>query len=397
MSNKLFSAVLLLTLNSCGNQQKQTSKLDGHYENSSAELMSPYANTQVAAAEYEPVGKVVLSLPIIINYGREDLIAEILKSNVDEVVIHVPQSFNETTGGNTFAKLRNMVGADISKVKLVKAKNIDGTVSVWARDWSPQGAFNANNELVLLDFNYYARRQTDDFSTQILSQTYGYNRVSIPVYNEGGNFMNNEDGHCMMTTRVTDANKIAELPGDMILNAAQIKQYYKTYAGCKEVTIFPRMPNEGTGHIDMWAKFLDNKTILVNELRPQTLNLITDNNQKQIAIKIRDFLEARAAEIKAMGYTMIRVPMPAPEVLSGSTVIRSYSNALTTNGRAILTQYKTLAGIRQYTDASLLSSYEAEVEAAYQNAGYQTAYINSDQLIANGGAVHCVTMQLPKR
>ena len=65
--------------------------------------------------------------------------------------------------------------------------------------------------------------------------------------------MNNMRGECMMTTRVTDANADVFKAGDMVLDAEDIKQYYGGFAGCAKTFIFPRMPTEGTGHIDMWG------------------------------------------------------------------------------------------------------------------------------------------------
>ncbi|MFW7377459.1 MAG: hypothetical protein ACOH5I_01465 [Oligoflexus sp.] len=49
-----------------------------------------------------------------------------------------------------------------------------------------------------------------------------------------------------------------------------------------------------------------------------------------------------------------------------------------------------------YDDAALIPAYEVEVVGVYQNAGYQVNFVQSDDLMAMGGAIHCVTMQMTK-
>jgi agmatine/peptidylarginine deiminase len=82
--------------------------------------------------------------------------------------------------------------------------------------------------------------------------------------------------------------------------------------------------------------------------------------------------------------------MPLPD----SDVFRSYTNSLLLNGTALIPRYiRSISG--SYPDQSLQDSYEAEVRAIYESLGYKVVFIPSDGMIDNGGAVHCVTMQVP--
>jgi agmatine/peptidylarginine deiminase len=401
---KLVPAVLtsLAVLSACGQKASQGSKLDGHYENATATSVASFRGTQEVVPEYADSRGVIISLPYLTNFNKAEALAEVLRTDIEKLWIVVPSDYSDSVSGSDFTQLRRLAGSAFSKVQLVPQR-LAGSLTIWARDWSPLTGKTADGANRLLDFNYYPNRQTDDFTAQSFVSALPYERVSVPVYNEGGNFMSNTDGVCMMTTRVTDANKMKSVAEDMILNAEQIKAYYGEYAGCKQVHIFPRIPYEGTGHIDMWAKFLDNKTVIVNEIRDEVLSLPNlQSAQKSRVQEVQTYLEARASEIAALGYNVIRIPMPAPVFnAGGSSMFRSYSNSLLVNGTAMVPRYLTPAradlGVNgNYVDANLLKAYENEVIAVYQKLGFTFKWVNSDDTIAIGGAIHCTTMQVPR-
>lgn len=384
MSLSLLALSLVTT--ACGTGAK--SKLDGHYEEATASSMSAYRGQQIVPAEYAKADGVIISSELMASYGREDLVKAIMDAGAKKVWVTVSRGSGESLQSPTFSRLRQVLGKDINKVSVVEQKD-SGQVTVWARDWSPLGAVTTNNELRLLDFNYYPRRQADDATSRSFAGLTGIPRVSVPVYNEGGNFMNNMRGECMMTTRVTDANEDVFTAGDMVLDAEDIKQYYGEFAGCAKTFIFPRMPTEGTGHIDMWGKFMDDDTVIVGQISDETLSYASSSN-RSLALRIQEFLDARAADITDLGYNVVRVPMPVPT----ASVFRSYTNSLLLNGTAIIPQYISARG-SSYADQKLLKSYEAEVRNVYESLGYKVVFIPSDGMIATGGAVHCVTMQVP--
>jgi agmatine/peptidylarginine deiminase len=403
MMQKSYTAILALglsLLSGCGQNGKTNSKLDGHYENSSAALFKQSTGAQRATAEYEPSRGVIISLPLISSFGMNQMAAAIADADIEKLWIIVPSTFTGTfESSSTFSGLRSLIGRNASKVELVKQQTA-GSLTVWARDWSPQGALTADGSLRLLDFNYYGNRQADDFTAQSMERLLDFDRVSVPVYNEGGNFMNNTRGDCLMTTRVTDANEVAERSDDIELDADGVAAYYKAAAGCKTVKIFPRIPYEGTGHIDMWAKFLDDDNVIVSELREEVMGLYTTKADLQKARNMQAYLEARAVEIKAMGFNVIRIPAPGP-IFRNEETYRSYTNSLTVSGSVIVPRYvapdsDTIATANgNYFDQALLPKYEAEVRKVYESFGYKFTWVNSDALIFTGGAVHCTTMQIP--
>ncbi len=380
---------------SCG--QPSTASLKGHYEESDEQKANAYSGKQAVVPEYFPTGAVIVSLPLLSLYDKEDFIKEIINAGAKDIYVTIEKNSGITLKSSVFKTLRTVLGNDFKNIHLVEQPD-SGRISVWARDWSPLGA-EANDirdpakKLRFLDLNYYSNRKADDSSPRALENLYAYSRVSVPVYNEGGNFMVNDSGDCLMSTRVVDANSFKSRNDDMILSAQEIKTYYKDFAGCKNVTIFQRIPYEGTGHIDMWGKFLSDKTIVVGELRETTLQFLS-GSALTVATEMQAYLEDRAQDLIAAGYDVKRIPMPAPE----SRVYRSYTNSLIVNNTILVPRYTkpSFKVLGKYSDDSLLADYEAEVKSIYESEGYKVVFLESDDLISYGGAVHCVTMQVPK-
>lgn len=361
------------------------SQLKGHYENASPAASQAFQGKQSVPAEYSPSDGLIVSQSLVSSYGREDIVRAAVNAGVKKVWVVVPKGSQETLSSSRFTDLRAALGKDIDRVELIPQKS-SGSLTVWARDWSPLGALSADRgELRLLDLNYYPYRPTDDGTSQAIANFKGIERVSVPVYNEGGNFMTNERGECLMTTRVLDANSRVEQEGDIVLDEAGVRKYYKDYAGCKSLHIFPRMPTERTGHIDMWAKFLDDDTVIVNQISEEALDGLA-GSERDFAVMIRDYLEERAKDVAQLGYDVVRMPMPAPK----RGWFRSFTNSLLINGTAIVPQYS-----RRYSDAALIPAFESEARRIYEKLGYKVVFIPSDELISEGGAVHCVTMQVP--
>jgi agmatine/peptidylarginine deiminase len=463
--------LLTLVLQAC-TAQTNDSKNKGHYEDmSKAEVEAILQKKPFVLAETEKTSFVSIGGSLVLSekkqgFGRIDLALSILKAGSD-LAIFAPPGTQDIFNDPLFAEFSEAARDYKAQIRTIPSRsNMPG---VWARDWAPLQAVSPQGEQILLDFNYYPERPTGDVTPQILSEISPKNqRLSVPVYNEGGNFMSNSRGVCMMTTRVLDANKdntqkvyvdkngkvilgidgypISSLSNDrrrdlggrrisasvyydindsiqvrsddMILDEAMVKEYYQKYAGCKQVHIFPRMPEEGTGHIDMFAKFLSDDVILLNEISEAEIQKVQSTSEKVLAIQISQYLEKIALEMRELGFQVSRVPMPIPQLRKVYAVdssyeyfvIRSYTNSLLViregSKVAIVPRYSKaelasdesnafgkMAGVQEYTDSASIANYEIAVQKAYQDLGYSIDFITTDRLIANGGSVHCVTMQ----
>lgn len=300
--------------------------------------------------------------------------------------------------------------------------------SYWARDWSGFSA-HLNGKTVLAEFNYYPDRPEDDAVPQEIEKRTNLKRVSIPVYLEGGNFMSNDDGLCLLSDWAVEEQKLFE---DEYAHLQEIKigadpdkfsNILKKHLGCKSVAILPRMPGEGTGHIDMWAKLISNKTVLVNELE-------LASNPTPSAKILAKYLNDRAEDMRKLKLEVIRLPMPKPT----GAVFRSYTNFLQVNGHALVPAYgpaqwevknyspkaterrivpgqtsrdSNVGGLvklefrpppidQNSPDVAKFQEMEERVKAILEKKGLIVTYLPSEKLIQRNGSIHCTTMQISK-
>ncbi len=374
----------------------------GHFENFGEDALRAYKGQQQVIAEHAPSQGIVMSYTMFSEHHREDMAEAFLRSGIDTLWVVVPSDYTDCEERRDLRALYERVGRDRQKIKLLR-QPVSGKLREWARDFAPLTARTPDGALRLLDFNYHADRPADDSVPQELARMMKVKRISLPVYNEGGNFMSNRRGECLMTERVVIANEERQLETDEILDREQIRSYYKDYAGCQKVVIFPKMPYEGTKHIDLWSKFIDDDTVIVAAIPEQVLTLksYTAEERKRVG-EIKGYLDERAQEIEKLGYQVVRLPMPAPFFAEdGFNLFRSYTNSLLLNGTVFLPKYvepsNELDGIDgRYIDDEYLEGYNREVEKTHASLGLTVRWIESDSLISKGGAVHCTTMQIAR-
>jgi agmatine/peptidylarginine deiminase len=132
--------------------------------------------------------------------------------------------------------------------------------------------------------------------------------------------------------------------------------------GCDKVTYFEPLVDEGTTHIDMFARVMSDTEALVSRY---------PSNHRQYRV-----CEDAANKMAALGYKVTRV-----DAAYGFDEYATYSNSVLANGVALIPQYG------RSTDARAL--------AAYRAAGYKAVGIDSTLIIKYSGATHCLSMQVP--
>lgn len=465
----IYRIAVLLVITAACSKVSDLSDLSGHFENmnekEAEEIVKKYSPQIIE--EHAKTDSVIISGALLSSYEQNPAVAEaILESGSKLIVI------TEKNGVQNNQDYVNFLAKNIryeNKVQFVSSES-ERLPTVWARDWAPLKTRSASNlkDQIYLEFNYFPFRVVDDYAGQWLeNKLEAYKRLSMPVYNEGGNFMVNSRGFCLMTEQVLKRNQegawkqkifvnekgepFRDEQGDIVrdwyeaaesvpetykvvdravytdvdgtekirkndvyLDEDQVTSYFKRYAGCKKVVILPMMPFEGTGHIDMFAKFIDDETVILNQIKDEQLGYATDKNYN-MALEIQSYLEKIATILQNEGLKTQRMPMPLPQLVDDGwgavPIIRSYTNSLLIDADkkvALVPRYKYTIdyqpdnpqadlGLLKVTfiDDPLADGYEASVALIYQSQGYEPKFINSDDLIRQGGAIHCVTMQVP--
>ena len=236
--------------------------------------------------------------------------------------------------------------------------------SFWTRDYGPISVVDQAGNTVFVDPRYYPQRRRDDAVPTLMSRYFGVEATRPALSTEGGNFMTNGEGICVVTEWLLQEN-----PN---LSSERLQQIQDQYFGCRRTIVLERLAREGTGHVDMFAKFLSPNTILVgdyDEMDPENAALLDRN-----VARLQDF-----ASENSWSLNVVRIPMPA----GGNGVYRSYTNSLIVNDLVIVPTYR---GDRRYEDEAL------EIYRNSMSAGYTVVGLDAEDAIQLGGAVHCTTM-----
>jgi len=309
-------------------------------------------------AEYEPTQAVMLRPSKNISKLHKEILQG-LHGHVDHIaLLHVP-----TQLGDLDEQLDDlgMLDGSIDRIDI-------GEINAnWTRDYGPLSVVSTDDRIGLVDFRYYHGRAYDDAIPAKVGLHWGVQVFRPSLSLEGGNFMADPQGTCYATQKLYNQN------GGY--SQSQVTQWFLEYMGCTQMVTLKLPEKLGTGHIDMFSKLMDDRTILLGEYDPAvrpTNALILEQNA--------DILEAVVTEA-GESLDIHRLPLPWNE----SEVWFTYTNSLIVNDVVLIPVF---AGF---------DDLEAEALAAYEAAAPQLSQvtINSDAIIPAGGAIHCVTMTVP--
>ena len=302
-------------------------------------------------AEYEPVGAVVIGWA-----GYTNMLAKI-----GQAVTGPGKA--QLWGVAAPASIQGVPAASYSRI----AANLD---TVWMRDYGPFGLSAGMNRPGIVDtiYRHYQYRRNDDALPANLAKTKKIDVFGLALILDGGNVMVDSKNNLFMTKRtyVWNSDKSKE----------QVDSLLKTYFGVKNIYTFdysgsPGEPADGTGHIDMFMKLLNDHTVLVSVADTEPFK---SNSEKAIA-----FFKGRTA---ADGEPFKVITVKGWEDYGAWY---TYTNSLIVNKVAIIPSY---AGHM---------AEEAAAKAAYQAgiSGVTVVPVPSDDSITAGGSIHCVTQTIP--
>lgn len=258
--------------------------------------------------------------------------------------------------------------------------------NIWLRDYAPiplVATTAGTPKLGLVDLRYDSGSKMNDTLPVALGAELKAPVVPVPVFLDGGNFL--VAGDLCITSMPGPEGATTELqPGPLAL-----KRDHAAALGCRDVLVLVDPPHV---HLDMWAKVVSDRKILVNEIDAATMRIASERGSDYPASQLKQALDRMATEL-AKHLEVVRIPMPLPY----RSVFRTYTNSLLINGHAIVPSFARFGwGYDDYPDAALLPDLEKQVAQVYETLGFHVRRINADGMIYNGGAFHCVTATLPK-
>lgn len=271
-------------------------------------------------------------------------------------------------------------GADMSNVEIFDFKTND----VWCRDHGPVFLKNrTTSERAIADFTYnswggkFPPWNLDNEIPSRIADTLGIRRFSIPVVCEGGALEINGLGDLLTTESVLlNGNRN---PG---VGKEEMTRILQEALGAKNVCWLKQgMTGDDTdGHIDTLARFAADDVVLaaVDDSSEGTNKAVLDANIRELE---------RARNGRGRQYTVIPVPCPEPihpENWREEVLPATYVNYLLVNDAVIVPTYRD---DRRDDRACEL------IAAAFPGRKLET--IDCFDIILEGGALHCLSQQMP--
>ncbi|GAB1420750.1 hypothetical protein MASR2M15_08670 [Anaerolineales bacterium] len=317
-------------------------------------------------AQWEAMEKVLISWGIIYP-GLWEMHAQMAEaiSMVADVEILVPNEL-WARAVYTYLALRKQAKLDAIHFTLIKTNDI------WIRDYGPIIGFDPSGQRVASNARYAVLPQypqaDDDGMSEAWASLYQIPVQSINLDTEGGNLWTDGQGTLIMSEQLFYSNRYYDR--DRML--AYLHELYDF----EKLIITPRLTLEETGHIDLLVKLISPNQLLISEA--------SSRSTATLLRKARAILEA---ETNAQGQQYEIIPLPTPSLYLNwftYSIRRAYTNALTVNGRVLVPVF----GIRE--DEQALRVYEQAMP------DYEIIPIESAKGSNGGGAVHCMTKEVPR-
>jgi agmatine deiminase len=329
-------------------------------------------HTRRFVAEWEPAHGTLIRWPLGIPSG---LVVELAKD--DSLYLLVASNYHRDQAINTFSSWN----VNLDHCRFVIAP----TNSHWTRDWGPHYVFDEQGVGGIADpyfdgypwvpgcnvdaaqgkiFQSNRSKETlyelDNLINGILAQNFACPLTSLPIYLTGGNIMADGRSTAVATQQMLDEN----YPG---FTEQQFRQIAEESLGITNFIIVDNPEVNGIQHIDCYAKFLNERTILVKEVD-------TWNWEYACCEALAEHL---GSELNCYGE-----PYQIERIYCGSyngNEVAAYTNSLILNKKVLV----PLFGIS--SDAEALETYERTMPG-YEVIGFDwSAWYYYD-------ALHCRTM-----
>jgi agmatine deiminase len=335
----------------------ETIKAEGIPDRASSEILR-------LPAEWEPSEAVVITWPVLYpgfwNFYRDLVIAIAPVARVDVLIPHTIYALAVLAylgeGWHDDRRLRFMVTA---------------SDDIWIRDYGPLTCIDKASRRVMVDAIFDPPEMlfaNDDSFPVRYAAHLGCSSRQLALHLEGGNLWSDGAG-TLMTTEGLYARNFPMPPDD-------VRRRLLEGFGAETLIVVPPLRMEGTGHIDVFVKLATPETVLVTEPR----SIVNGRRMAEVAEVLRASRNAAGS-----AYRVVALPsVPAYCNWGVSRIWPTYTNALTVNRRVLVPTY----GFAERDAAAL---------AVYRQAMPDHEIIGIDaRTAANaGGAVHCLTMQIP--
>ena len=335
-----------------------------HEIGTSRTITDPPDSIVYTPAEFDSVAGIIFAWEAYSTLLTE-LIKEVAEEDTAWVV--VDNTSEENSVSNTLSN------AEVNMDRVVF--QVIPTNSVWIRDYGPWWIIEPENSRAIIDLVYNRPRPLDDAYPESAAEYYGINYYGLGLIEAGGNMLLDGQGSVIVSNVIFDGSQ----GFDPNLTQDQLEQFFLDYFGVHKVIVTPHLINDGTGHIDMFVKLINDTTVIVGEYENQSAGFSGNYDIcNQVATQL-------ANETNGAGRPFNIVRMPMPPYNNGITY--TYINSLIVNNKVLVPIYGFSTEFAN--DDSVLALYETLMP------GVEAVGFDCNQIIPANGAIHCIAMKVP--
>ncbi len=325
-----------------------------------------FADSFYMPAEFQPQETLLLAGAQLAEL-HPDVLAAIVKAASSEVRIQILAGSSENRVLIESILANN--GLSRTSVDILQMR----ILTMWLRDFGPVTVSDADGFRSMVDFHYRERRgnNRDNGIPASLAVSMGLNLMGSPMLAEGGDYLSNGRGLCLLSTRVINRNAhYLEMEPD------QTMANFAALLGFETLSMVPPLKGESTGHADMFCAFVRPNLLVVGSYNPAD-DLENATQLDQIVEGFKDFPTLDGP------LQVERIPMPD----HNDGVWRTYTNIVFANGVLLVPIYPDYC-----------PDLDEEALALYRRLlpDRRVVGIDASRLIKMNGALRCITMNIPR-
>jgi agmatine deiminase len=266
-------------------------------------------------------------------------------------------------------------------VELSRAGIPEGTVTLlriytdtpWVRDYGPVIVQTPDSKPLVIDAAYSSEdRSNDDLSPSSVGRSCQCPTEQTGLQAEGGNLLTNGAGLGIASLRLQELNTNAGYTKQEL--HSKLNEVY----GLHNLVFLEPLIGEGTSHVDMFATFTGVDTVVVGSYS-------TDDDPENAAVLDRNAALLAGVPTSRGPLRVVRIPMPRRTNLV-SDVFPTWTNVVYANRTLLVPGY----GDKDHDgELDAIRTYRALLP------GWHIQTIDCRAIIECGGALHCLTMNLP--
>lgn len=321
-------------------------------------------------------------------------------------------------GAEAWVRIENAEDSTIIKNKLTsmslhtdKLKWIIGTGnSFWFRDCGPIAFYYGDEDSVgMVDFGYYAGRALDDSLPRLIEEQMGLPNYITKIKWEGGNCVVDGAGMVLSSDAIYGGNQSTQdqytwdgsnpssirVSSKPSLNHQQVHDSLAHIMGPRGCHILPAFKYDGgTGHLDLYCDMIDENEFVFSKF-PEHYSNWTD--YKTAAKNIDSLCSYTSTFGNKFKHHYIPFPCTnnggyfASQSSYNSSFTRTYSNHTFVNNVLVQPCFSAVVNGQPSSEWDRLRI--DSVAAAYP--GYTVYPIDVRSFDGSGGAIHCITKQIP--